>query len=247
MLVLGGTLEARLLSARLCAHGELSVTTSLAGVVLDSPPPPGRVRTGGFGGVEGLVSYLLQERFGVVVDATHPFAQQITATAAQAAAQLRIPLLVLRRPGWTPQVGDDWVWVRSMAAAAATVALAPPGRVLLTAGRRAVSSFAGDATHHYIVRSINPPVGPLPPSMTLVLDRGPFTIETEHTLMVEHAVTMLVTKDSGGSMTAAKVAAARSLGVSVVIVARPPVPSGVPAVTTVEDAERWVASHIRYA
>ncbi|MDP9431034.1 MAG: precorrin-6A/cobalt-precorrin-6A reductase, partial [Actinomycetota bacterium] len=147
------------------------------------------------------------------------------------------PLLRLQRPGWTAQPGDDWRWVDSLEQAA--TAVAGYRSVLLTTGRQGLAAFAG-LTARCVVRSVDPPGPPLPARATVVLARGPFTVEEERTLMTGHGVDVLVTKDSGGPMTAAKLTAARELGVPVVLVRRPPLPAGVPVVATVAEAAAWV-------
>jgi precorrin-6A/cobalt-precorrin-6A reductase len=234
VLVLGGTGEARRLAERLVDDG-VDVLSSLAGRVADPMLPPGDVRIGGFGGAEGLAAAL--DGVAVLVDATHPFAATMTANAAAAAAATGTPLLRLQRPGWTPGPGDDWRWVGSLEAAAASVA--GFGSVFLTTGRQGLAAFAG-LRGRCVVRAVDPPSPPLPARTTVVLARGPFTVEEEHALMREHAVEVVVTKDSGGGMTAAKLTAARDLGLPVVVVRRPPVPPGVPVVATVEEALAWV-------
>ncbi|MEX5721220.1 cobalt-precorrin-6A reductase [Geodermatophilus maliterrae] len=236
VLVLGGTGEARRLAAALVAEG-VDVLSSLAGRVADPVLPDGEVRVGGFGGADGLAAWLAEHRPRAVVDATHPFAARITASAAAAAARQRTPLLRLQRPGWTPGPGDDWRYVDSLAAAAEAVRDA--GTVLLTTGRQGVGAFAG-LTGRVLVRSVDPPDGPLPAEAVLLLARGPFAVEGEVALMRGHGVDVVVTKDSGGAMTEAKLVAARRLGLPVVLVRRPPVPSGVDVVGTVEEALRWV-------
>ncbi|WNV76171.1 cobalt-precorrin-6A reductase [Geodermatophilus sp. DSM 44513] len=239
VLVLGGTAEARQLAGRLVAAGA-DVLSSLAGRVADPLLPPGEVRVGGFGGVAGLTAALAggPRPVAVVVDATHPFAATMTAHAAAAAAATGTPLLRLHRPGWTAGPGDDWRWVDTLEQAAAAVAgyRCP----FVTTGRQGLAAFAR-LTAPCLVRSVDPPAPPLPPRATVVLDRGPFTVAGERALMVAHGVDVVVTKDSGGPMTAAKLTAARELGVPVVLVRRPPLPPGVPVVTTVEEALAWLA------
>jgi precorrin-6A/cobalt-precorrin-6A reductase len=161
----------------------------------------------------------------------------MTAHAAAAATATGTPLLRLQRPGWTAQPGDDWAFVDSLAEAATVVADA--GVVLLTTGRQGLAAFAGLGAH-CVVRSVDPPEPPLPARTTVVLARGPFTVEDERALMTAHGVEVVVTKDSGGPMTEAKLTAARELGVPVVLVRRPPLPEGVPVAATVEEAAAWV-------
>ena len=239
VLVLGGTGEARRLAADLVDDG-MAVVSSLAGRVAHPLLPPGEVRIGGFGGAAGLAAWLREQRPAAVVDATHPFAAAMTAAAAEAAAAAGVPLLRLQRPGWTAGPGDDWRWVGSLEEAA--VAVAGFGSVFVTTGRQGLAAFA-DVPGHCLVRTVDPPEPPLPRRVTVVLARGPFSVADETALMREHAVDVLVTKDSGGSMTAAKLTAARDLGVPVVLVRRPPLPAGVPVAGSVAAARAWVRLH----
>jgi precorrin-6A/cobalt-precorrin-6A reductase len=236
VLVLGGTGEARRLAAALVADG-VDVLSSLAGRVADPLLPPGEVRIGGFGGAEGLAAWLAGNPVRVIVDATHPFAITMTASAAAAADVTGIPLLRLQRPGWSPQPGDDWRWVGSPAEAAEAVA--GFASVFLTTGRQGLGAFAG-LPGRCLVRSVDPPAPPLPERTTVVLARGPFTVAEELELMRGNAVEVVVTKDSGSAMTAAKLVAARELRLPVVLIRRPPVPAGVPSVATVDEALSWV-------
>jgi precorrin-6A/cobalt-precorrin-6A reductase len=236
VLILGGTGEARRLASALVDEGA-DVVSSLAGRVVDPLLPPGEVRVGGFGGAAGLAVWLRAHPVQSLVDATHPFAATMTASAATAAAETGVPLLRLQRPGWSAQPGDDWRWVDSLAEAAVTVA--GFDSVFLTTGRLGLADFAG-LTGRCVVRSVDPPSPPLPERTTVLLARGPFTVPDELALMREHGIDVVVTKDSGGSMTAAKLTAAHELGIPVVLVRRPPVPPGVPTVATVEEALAWV-------
>ena len=243
VLVLGGTGEARRLAAALLAEG-VDVLSSLAGRVAEPVLPEGPVRVGGFGGAAGLADWLAEHRPRAVVDATHPFAAQITGSAAAAAGQHGTPLLRLQRPGWTPQPGDDWRFVDSLAEAAAAVAGCRS--VFLTTGRQGVRAFAA-LPGRVLVRSVDPPDEPLPVGATLLLDRGPFSLDDELALMRGHAVDVVVTKDSGGHMTEAKLVAARELGIPVVLVRRPPLPAGVVTVGTVAEALAWLELELRPA
>lgn len=232
ILVLGGTTEARELAAELAPRPEVRVTTSLAGRVSRPGALAGNVRIGGFGGAEGLAAWVREHRVDAVVDATHPFAESITANAARAAAATGVPAVVLRRPGWQPGPGDDWHRVASLGAAA----YALPGlgrRILLTTGRLGLAAFAHLTELHFVVRSVEPPEPPLPPDVKVLLARGPFTVADEAALLREHRIDVVVTKDSGGAATSAKLAAARAAGVPVVVVRRPPLPDGVSAVPDV--------------
>ncbi|WP_030180674.1 cobalt-precorrin-6A reductase [Streptomyces sp. NRRL S-813] len=229
VLVLGGTTEAREVAAALAGRPGVRVTISLAGRVSRPGPLDGEVRVGGFGGADGLAAWLREHRVDALVDATHPFAESITRNAARAATATGVPLVVLRRPGWRPEPGDRWHPVASMAAAAR---LLPElgRRVFLTTGRLDLAAFAHLAELHFVVRSVEPPEPPMPPDVQVVLARGPFTLSDETELLRAHRVDVLVTKDSGGAATAAKLTAARQLGLPVVVVRRPPLPQGVTAV-----------------
>ncbi|TFV68555.1 cobalt-precorrin-6A reductase [Blastococcus sp. CT_GayMR20] len=240
VLVLGGTGEARRLATALVAEG-VDVLTSLAGRVADPVLPPGEVRIGGFGGADGLVDWLRAHPVRAVVDATHPFADVMTASAARAAEATGVPLLRLQRPGWTARPGDDWRWVGSLEEAAEAVA--GFGHVFLTTGRTGLAAFAG-LTQEVVVRSVDPPEPPLPARTTVVLERGPFSLADELALLREHGVDVVVTKDSGGHLTEAKLTAARELGLPVVLVRRPALPPRVPTVATVEEALAWVRTQL---
>ncbi|MEV5006075.1 cobalt-precorrin-6A reductase [Streptomyces sp. NPDC055692] len=230
ILVLGGTAEARELAAVLAARDGVRVTSSLAGRVTRPGALDGDVRVGGFGGAEGLASWLREHRVDAVVDATHPFAEAITRNAARAAAT-GVPLVVLRRPGWRPGPGDCWHPVVSLHAAAELLPRIGR-RAFLTTGRLGLAAFAHLAETHFVVRSVEPPEPPMPPDTRVVLARGPFTVAGEKELLTAHRIDVLVTKDSGGAATAAKLSAARELGLPVVVVRRPPLP---PELTAVPD------------
>ncbi|MEU6702200.1 cobalt-precorrin-6A reductase [Streptomyces wuyuanensis] len=238
VLVLGGTTEARTLAESLHARGE-RVTTSLAGRVAAPRLPRGEVRIGGFGGAEGLAAWLREHQVDVLIDATHPFAGTISFNAARAADQAHVPLLALRRPGWVPVAGDEWHRVRSLAEAA-EVLPSLGRRVFLTTGRMGLASFAHLDGLWFLVRSVDPPEPPHPARMRVLLDRGPFTLDGERALLAEHAVDVLVTKDSGAAATSPKLAAAREAGLPVLVVSRPPEPGGVPTATTVDQALVWM-------
>ncbi len=236
VLVLGGTGEARALAAALSTDG-VDVVSSLAGRVADPLLPVGDVRVGGFGGAGGLADWLRAHGTTAVVDATHPFAARITDHAARACTATGVRLLRLQRPGWSPQPGDDWRWADSLAQAA-TMA---HGTVFLTTGRQGIGAFAA-LPGRVLVRSVDPPTEPLPAGATLLLARGPFSVDDERALLTGHGVDVVVTKDSGGHMTEAKLTAARELGIKVVLVRRPPLPAGVDVVDTVAAAHAWVGT-----
>ncbi|MGX1315969.1 precorrin-6A/cobalt-precorrin-6A reductase [Streptomyces calvus] len=244
VLVLGGTTEARELAAALTARPGTRVTTSLAGRVTRPGAVAGEVRVGGFGGAEGLAGWLREQRVDAVADATHPFAERITANAATAAAATGLPLVVLRRPGWRPGPGDRWHPVPSLEAAADLLPRLGQ-RVLLTTGRLGLAAFAHLDSLHFVVRSVEPPEPPAPPHTRVLLARGPFTTADETALLRDHRIDVLVTKDSGGAATSAKLAAARDLALPVVVVRRPPLPDGVAAVPDVPAALRLLDAALR--
>jgi precorrin-6A/cobalt-precorrin-6A reductase len=237
VLLLGGTWEARQLAETLAARPELRVVTSLAGRVERPILPRGEVRIGGFGGVDGLTDWIQRERAVAVVDATHPFAARISTAASTAASRAGVRYLMLHRPAWSAQPGDTWCRVPSMEAAADAVA-AREGRVFLTTGRR-LGAFAHLDRQWFLIRSVSPPDPPLPPHREVILERGPFDLDHELDLLGRHRIQMLVTKNSGGQMTGAKLVAARMRGLTVVMVDRPPRPQG-PFVESVDAAAAWV-------
>ncbi|WP_244231436.1 cobalt-precorrin-6A reductase [Saccharomonospora piscinae] len=242
VLVLGGTSEARALAAALVADG-VPVTSSLAGRVAAPRLPEGTVRVGGFGGPDGLARWLDEHRVTAVVDATHPFADRISASAAAACASTSVPLLRLARPGWRQADGDDWHWVDALADAAALVPRLG-SRAFLTSGRQGLAAFAGVTGVWFLVRCVDPPGPPLPPQAEVLLRRGPYHADDEESLLREHRIDVLVTKDSGGTLTEGKLVAARRLGLPVVVVRRPPRPE-VPTVADVEAARTWAATPAR--
>ncbi|MFD3871722.1 cobalt-precorrin-6A reductase [Streptomyces sp. NPDC058623] len=241
VLLLGGTTEARRLAQALAGRDAYRVTTSLAGRVAAPVLPPGEVRVGGFGGPAGLAEWIAAHGVTHLVDATHPFAERMSFNAAAAAQSSGVPLLALRRPGWTPEPGDDWTFTDSLAEAAA--ALPSLGRrAFLTTGRTGLHAFAGLTDTWFLVRSVDPPAGAVPPRLEVLLARGPFGLDAERELLARHRIDVLVTKDSGGSATAPKLTAAREAGLPVLVVRRPPVPAGVAETGSPEAVLRWLGT-----
>ena len=198
----------------------------------------GELRVGGFGGVDGLVHWLREHRTDVLVDATHPFAAQMSRHAAAAAGRLGLPLLALRRPAWSEGPGDRWHRVPDAAAAAELL----PGlaqRVFLTTGSGDLPAFVR-LDLWFLVRAVDPPPRPWPARCEVVLDRGPFAVHAERELMARHRIEVVVARDSGGEAAAAKLDAARELGLPVVLLDRPPPPPGVPTVDSVPAALAWL-------
>lgn len=240
VLVLGGTTEASALARMLAGDGRFEATLSLAGRTTRPVAQPIPCRRGGFGGAAGLAAYLEAAGIDCLVDATHPFAAGMTGNAAEAAGRIGVPLLVVRRPAWVAGPGDRWTEVAHMRAAAETLGRTRR-RVLLTVGQGELAPFLAAPWHHYVVRAIERPApGLLPPGSEVITARGPFEEAGERALLAERAIDVLVTKNSGGSATEAKLAAARALGVEVVMVARPELPGGVRAVETAEAAFAWL-------
>ncbi|MEU4244316.1 cobalt-precorrin-6A reductase [Actinoplanes sp. NPDC026619] len=233
VLILGGTAEARALAGELADRH--AVISSLAGRTSRPLLPAGEVRVGGFGGVEGLVAFLRERQVDALVDATHPFAARISANAAVAAGRAGVPVLHLRRAGWVAEKGDVWHRVRDLGDAAGLLPRLGR-RVFLTTGRQEISAFAHN-DQWFLARSVEPPEPPMPGRLVVILERGPFTLDGERRLLAEHAIDVLVSKDSGGS--AHKLTAARERGIPVVLVDRPALPGG-EMVATVEEAVDWV-------
>ncbi len=240
VLVLGGTGEARELAGRLTQRRDVEVVSSLAGRVAAPRLPAGEVRVGGFGGASGMAQWLTSHAVDVVIDATHPFASTITEHAAEAAAQTHVALLRLHRPAWVAKEGDRWLPVASVGAAARRVAEVGT-RALLATGRQDVPAFASVADVWFLIRCIDPPAGALPPRHEVLLARGPFDLAAERELLRRHGIDVVVTKNSGGAATRAKLDAARRLGLPVVIVERPALLPGVATVSSVDAAIAWLS------
>jgi precorrin-6A/cobalt-precorrin-6A reductase len=239
VLILGGTTEARQLAAALAADG-VDVISSLAGRVGTPNLPAGRVRVGGFGGPGGLADYLRRQHASAVVDATHPFAAKISKNVVHAASIAGTPLIRLERPGWREHPrANTWTWVPDAAAARAAAARA--FRPFLTTGRQSLRDFDAWADRDVLVRLVDPPANPLPRRWRVILSRGPYSYSGERTILTEHGIDMILTKDSGGTHTVAKLEAAGALSIPVVIIARPE-PAPVPLLRTVGEAVAWCMS-----
>jgi precorrin-6A/cobalt-precorrin-6A reductase len=239
VLILGGTTEASALAGRIAGDPRLAPILSLAGRTSHPRAQPVATRVGGFGGVEGLVRFLRAEAIDGVVDATHPYADQMSAHAVAACRDSGVPLASLVRPEWQAAPGDRWQVVAS--AEAAADALGPTARrVFLSLGRQDLHVFATAPQHHYLARLIErPEQAILPPVLRLIQARGPFDAEAERLLLADERIDVLVSKNSGGTATYAKVEAARALGLPVVMIARPHKPAGV-AMTDIDAVARWL-------
>jgi precorrin-6A/cobalt-precorrin-6A reductase len=218
ILILGGTAEARELANRLFADGH-EVTTSLAGRTAKPLLPKGDIRVGKFGGVPGLVGYLDAARIDRLVDATHPYSDLISANAVAAANRSGIPLVRYMRPAWPEPEGANWRHVSSFDFAAA--ALPTGATALVTTGHEGLASILERDDCDLVVRMLEPPDAPLPRHASLVLGQPPYTLAEELALMRREEVTHLITKNSGGERTSAKLAAARQFGAEVIMIDRP--------------------------
>ena len=239
ILILGGTTEASALAQVVAARG-LRATLSYAGRVASPKPQPVAVRIGGFGGVAGLTDYLRTEAITHLVDATHPFAAQMSRNAVLAATAANVPLIALTRAAWTPEPGDRWHTVPDVAAAVASLAGARRN-VMLALGRMHVAAFAAQPQHRYLLRYVDPPETPPPlPDHHLVVDRGPFTVAGDEALLRAHAIDLVVCKNAGGSGAQAKLVAARALGLPVLMIDRPTLPDR-HQVADVAKVLHWIA------
>lgn len=230
VLILGGTTEATVVARELNAIAEISVITSLAGVTRNPSVPDGDRRRGGFGGVEGLAAYLRDEKIALVIDASHPFAAQISHHAADASVQSGCPIVHLSRKPWPRQPDDRWHMVSDTKDAAAWLDASPlPDRavVFLTIGRMELAAFAGVGRLRFISRSIEPPTSKGTAAVErTILARGPFSLDDEHRLLFENDIACLVAKNSGGTASRPKIDAARCLGLPVVMIDQPAPPRG---------------------
>jgi precorrin-6A/cobalt-precorrin-6A reductase len=239
ILILGGTIEARLLADALAKRPGVTVTLSLAGRTANPLPQPVPVRIGGFGGADGLAAYLRDERIDALIDATHPYAATISANAAEAVRATGVPLVALRRKAWTKVDGDSWVEVATMDEAVRALGQAPR-RVFLALGRKELQLFTAAPQHVYLIRSVDPVDPPLAvPHAIYIAARGLFSEAEDRALLKRHRIDVVVAKNSGGSATYGKIAAARTLQLPVIMLARPALPE-VSSVATVEEALVWL-------
>ena len=239
LLILAGTTEASGLAQKVAVAG-IKACLSFAGRVerLKSQPIPKRV--GGFGGVAGLCNYLEEAAITHVIDATHPFAVQISRNAIDSCAILGRPLLGVERSPWLPKRGDFWIEADSITDAVAQLAL-PQKRVMLAVGRMHINAFAAQPQHHYLLRLVDPPTDNISlPNFHSIISRGPFTAEDDHRLLQDHSIDMLVSKNSGGSGASSKIEAARDLSLPVIMINRPQLLRERQDVETVAEAMSWL-------
>jgi precorrin-6A/cobalt-precorrin-6A reductase len=242
VLILGGTSEAIALTAALAQHPDLEITTSLAGRTRN-PAVPGLIRTGGFGGTAGLTEYLQTQQIHALIDATHPFAAQISWNAAAAATSAGVPHLMLIRPPWEKVEGDRWIEAEHNAAAAAALS-GLANRVFLTIGRQELAAYAALKDLWFLMRMIDPPTADTAiPQGLLLLARGPFSLEYERSLLFTHRIEAIVSKNSGGGATYAKITAARELNLPVLMVQRPLMPEVIRA-KTIPEALCWLLTRL---
>jgi precorrin-6A/cobalt-precorrin-6A reductase len=239
VLILGGTAEARQLATALAGRTEFAVTLSLAGRTAEPAPQPVPVRRGGFGGADGLARHLRDEHIDVLIDATHPYAAAISANAAKAAAMAGVKLLALRRPAWEKVAGDNWIEVATVPDAVTALGKLPR-RVFVALGRNELRPFETAPQHFYLVRSVDPLEPPLAvPHAEYIAARGPFTEAADGALLTHHHIDIIVAKNSGGEATYGKIAAARALGLAVIMLQRPELPDA-ESVATVDEALSWL-------
>ncbi|MFT4276851.1 MAG: cobalt-precorrin-6A reductase [Rhodopseudomonas sp.] len=239
VLILGGTADASALARTIAAEPNIDAVLSFAGRTDQPKPPPIPFRIGGFGGTSGLADYLRAERIERVVDATHPFAAQMSRHAVIACAEAGVPLLALERPAWQAVAGDHWVDVEDLDQAVSVLGAAPR-RVFLGIGRQNLELFAAQPQHAYLVRLVDPPRGPLPlPNVEVVVARGPFDLAGDRALLQAHRTEIVVAKNAGGDAAVAKITAARELGLPVIMVKRPAVPYR-RCVATVSEVMAWL-------
>lgn len=225
ILILGGTTESRLLAAQLNQDSKFSLLLSLAGRTKNPLEQPVPTRIGGFGGAKGLADFLQSERFHLLIDATHPFADRISNNAIQASQISKIPLVSFQRPEWFHEKGDHWIHVSSITEAVQFIGHRPR-KVFLALGRKELLPFEVAPQHHYIIRSVDPISPPLNvPNAHYILDRGPFDKEQDANLFQHHNIDYIISKNSGGAASYGKIAAARDLNIPVIIISRPHIPS----------------------
>jgi precorrin-6A/cobalt-precorrin-6A reductase len=246
ILILGGTHEAFQLAERLAAQGGVDFISSLAGRTREPRLPKGQVRTGGFGGAEGLARYLRAERITHLVNATHPFAAQMSANAVAAAGMASVPLLRLLRPAWTARQDDRWVAARD-AAEAAELCRREGGRIFLTLGSGELDVFAEINNAHFLVRMVDAPERLPLRDYRVIAARGPFSLQDELRLLAEHHIGLIVAKNSGGDATYAKIEAARRMGLPIVMIERPAIALDprCPAVAGLEEVRAWITLQAR--
>jgi precorrin-6A/cobalt-precorrin-6A reductase len=239
VLILGGTTEGRVLAERLAVDARFDALLSFAGRTASLQRPAVPHRIGGFGGAHGLAEFLKRERFDALIDATHPFAAQMSSNAAIAAEQTQTPWIRFERGAWDAMPGDRWVRVRRMAEAALAIGV-ESRRVFLSVGRTEVDAFRAAPQHEYLIRAVDVFEPQLPRARVLAA-RGPFALADETELLMRERIQVVVSKNSGTDATYAKIEAARALALPVIMVERPSLPPA-PLAHTLSDVEAWLAT-----
>ena len=238
LLILGGTTEATALAIAVHEAG-IAATFSYAGRVARPKRQPLPTRIGGFGGVDGLVNYIRENGITHVVDATHPFAAQMSMNAVAACGQTGTQLIALTRPKWQPETGDNWTHMPDINAAVAALS-GPSKNVMLAIGRMHLDAFAPQPQHRYLLRLVDAPDGEVPlPNRHIVVDQGPFSVENDIALMREHGVELIVSKNAGGTGARAKIDAARALNLPIIMIDRPAIPAR-PEVGSLAQVLAWL-------
>jgi precorrin-6A/cobalt-precorrin-6A reductase len=237
-LILGGTADASLLAAEIARAG-IDAVYSYGGRTRAPAGQPLPTRIGGFGGVSGLADYIRREDITHVIDATHPFAAEMSRNAVAACAETSAPLIALERAPWTKTPGDNWIEIPDVNAAVAALPEAP-ANVFLAIGRQHIAPFATRPQHAYTLRFVDPPDGPLPFAADVIVSRGPFTLEGELEMMRARSITRIVARNSGGDGARAKIDAARRLGLPVIMISRPQLPERL-RVESVAEIMQWLA------
>lgn len=238
LLILGGTTEGRSL-CKAVAEAGLSGTVSMAGRVERPAPQDVPMRVGGFGGTEGLVRYLHEHAITHVIDATHPFAAQMSRNAIYACERSGTPLIALTRAPWQAAPEDRWKHVPDIAGAVAALGC-PPKRVMLAVGRMHLQDFTANPQHAYLLRLVDPPTEPVGfPDATVIVERGPFTLEGDRAILTEHRIDLVISKNAGGTGAQAKILAARELGLPVLMIDRPAIPAR-PEAHSIRHVFRWL-------
>lgn len=241
-LILGGTADASLLAAEIARAG-LDAIYSYGGRTRAPADQPLPTRIGGFGGVSGLADYIRREGITHAIDATHPFAAEMSRHAVEACAQTCTPLIALERAPWTRAFGDNWIDVADVNIAVAALPEAP-ANVFLAIGRQHIAPFATKPQHSYTLRFVDPPEAPLPFAADVIVSRGPFTLDSELEMMRSRGIAWIVARNSGGDGARAKIDAARTLGLPVVMISRPALPER-RRVESVADVMQWLGHSTR--
>ena len=219
VLILGGTREAAELADQLVRKGH-AVTSSLAGRTKEPKPVAGTIRIGGFGGPEGLAGYLAENNFNRLIDATHPFAVNISVNAKIASQTSGIPLEIHKRIPWEKQPGDLWLEVQTLEQARDVIP--QNARVLLALGSQHIDLFKSRQDVFFLVRMVDTPAEPLPlPNHELLIGKPSSSWCEEKQLLEHHAITHIVCRNSGGKGAYAKITAARKAALEVIIVKMP--------------------------